>query len=177
MPSFVDPLPQDGPRTEKRKSHELGEPESSSNKKQATCVIPPDASGRGTQYWMVQWYASPRIFWSEWNVTMSKEGPSVEETQDVAGRRRSRSDQAERRSHGLGWSRVCVEPLFSLSSETEIDILASRLARLAPTYLRKALRSIWATRSSSLTAPCNPRSIFLGPALAAAALAIHHFPL
>ncbi|KAH9961299.1 P-loop containing nucleoside triphosphate hydrolase protein [Russula dissimulans] len=57
MPSFLDPLPPDMPLPEKRKSHELGEPEISSNKKQATNVIAPNASGSGTRYWMVQWRA------------------------------------------------------------------------------------------------------------------------
>jgi DNA repair and recombination protein RAD54B len=61
MPPFLNPLPPDGPRTEKRKSHELGQCEISSNKKQATGATLPKASGSSTQYWMVQWYAFPEV--------------------------------------------------------------------------------------------------------------------
>jgi hypothetical protein len=59
MPHFLDPRPPDGPRTEKRKSHELEQREVSGNKRQATSTTLPSASGSGTLYWMVQWYVSP----------------------------------------------------------------------------------------------------------------------
>jgi hypothetical protein len=59
MPSFLNPLPPDGPRSEKRKSNDLEQCEISSNKKQATGTTLPSASGSGTKYWMVQWYAFP----------------------------------------------------------------------------------------------------------------------
>ncbi|KAH9998501.1 P-loop containing nucleoside triphosphate hydrolase protein [Russula compacta] len=52
MPSFLDPVPPDGSRTEKRKLDDLGQPEIPSNKKQATDTTPARASGSGTQYWM-----------------------------------------------------------------------------------------------------------------------------
>jgi hypothetical protein len=61
MPSFLNPLPPDGPRTEKRKSHELEQREVPSNKKQATGTTLPSTSGSGTQYWMVQWYAFSEV--------------------------------------------------------------------------------------------------------------------
>jgi hypothetical protein len=61
MPPFLNPFPPDEPRAEKRKSHELGQRENSSNKRQATGTPIPSASGSGTQYWMVQWYVSPEI--------------------------------------------------------------------------------------------------------------------
>ena len=59
MPPFLNPLPPDESRTEKRKAHELGQRETSSNKRQATSTDPPNASGIGTRYWMVQWYVPP----------------------------------------------------------------------------------------------------------------------
>ncbi len=59
MSPFLKPFPPDWPRTEKRKSHELGQCEISSNKKQATGTALPSASGSGTQYRMVQWYVFP----------------------------------------------------------------------------------------------------------------------
>lgn len=57
MPPFLNPLPPDGPRSEKRKSNELEQCEISSNKKQAIGATLPSASGSGTKYWMVQWRA------------------------------------------------------------------------------------------------------------------------
>jgi hypothetical protein len=59
MPPFLNPLPPDGPRLEKRKSNDLEQREISSNKKQATGAALPSASGSGTKYWMVQWYVFP----------------------------------------------------------------------------------------------------------------------
>jgi hypothetical protein len=62
MPPFLNPFLPDEPRIEKRKSHELEQPENSSNKRQATGTPLPSASGSGTHYWMVQWYVSSEIF-------------------------------------------------------------------------------------------------------------------
>lgn len=59
MPLFLSPLPPDGPRSEKRKSNELEQCETSSNKRQATGATLPSASDSGTKYWMVQWYVFP----------------------------------------------------------------------------------------------------------------------
>jgi DNA repair and recombination protein RAD54B len=59
MPPFLNPLPPDGSRSEKRKSNELEQCEISSNKRQATGATLSSASGSGTKYWMVQWYVFP----------------------------------------------------------------------------------------------------------------------
>jgi hypothetical protein len=56
MPPFLNPLPPDRPRSEKRKLNELEQREISSNKKHATGATLPSASGSDTKYWMVQWY-------------------------------------------------------------------------------------------------------------------------
>lgn len=68
---------------------------------------------------------------------MSKEGPSVEETQDMGGGWCPGRDQAEGRSHGPGRPRVCVEFFDTRYSDTEISALALQLATLGPMYLRK----------------------------------------
>lgn len=72
------------------------------------------------------------------DVTMSKEGPSVEETQDVGGRWCPCRDQAQGRSHGPGRPRVCVEFFDTRFSGTEISALALLLATLSSAHLRKA---------------------------------------
>lgn len=56
MPPFLNPIPPDGSRSEKRKSNELEQCEISSNKRKVTGATPSSASGSGTKYWMVQWY-------------------------------------------------------------------------------------------------------------------------
>jgi hypothetical protein len=65
---------------------------------------------------------------------MSKEGPPVEETQDVGGGWCPCRDQAQGRSHGPGRPRVCVEIFDARYSEAEISSLALRLAMLAPMH-------------------------------------------
>ena len=65
---------------------------------------------------------------------MSKEGSSVEETQDMGGGWCSCRDQAQGRSHGPGRPRVCVELLNPRYSETDSSALALRLAMLAPMH-------------------------------------------
>ena len=75
MPSFLNPLPPDGPRTEKRKSHELEQREVSSNKKQATGTTPSMLSGNNTRYWMVQWYVFPEACQSTVGCDNVKGGP------------------------------------------------------------------------------------------------------
>ncbi|KAI0305632.1 P-loop containing nucleoside triphosphate hydrolase protein [Multifurca ochricompacta] len=59
MPSFLTPLPTDGSHTQKRKIHELEQPEVSSSKKQSVGTALPESSTSrgGTRYWMVQWRA------------------------------------------------------------------------------------------------------------------------
>ena len=69
---------------------------------------------------------------------MSKEGPPVEETQDMGRGWCPRRDQAKGRSHGPGRPRVCVTFFDTWYSETENSALALRLAMLTPMYLRKA---------------------------------------
>jgi hypothetical protein len=65
---------------------------------------------------------------------MSKEGSSVEETQDMGGGWCPCRDQAQGRSHGPGRPRVCVEFFDARYSEAEISTLALRLAKLAPMH-------------------------------------------
>lgn len=65
---------------------------------------------------------------------MSKEGSSVEETQDMGGGWCPCRDQAQGRSHGPGRPRVCVEFLDARYSEADISALALRVARLAPMH-------------------------------------------
>lgn len=76
----------------------------------------------------------PRNVRLQLDVTMSKEGSSVEETQDVGGGWCPCRDQAQGRSHGPGGPRVCVEFLDTQYSEAEISPLASRLAMSAPMH-------------------------------------------
>jgi hypothetical protein len=65
---------------------------------------------------------------------MSKEGPSVEETQDMGRGWCPCRDQAQGRSHGSGRPRVCVEFLDARYPEAKISVLALRPARLAPMH-------------------------------------------
>jgi hypothetical protein len=140
MPPFLNPLPPDESRTEKRKLHELGHRENPSNKRQATGTILPSALGSGTQYWMVQWYAFPATCLAIIYVTVLKEGASIEETQDMGGRWYPRRDQAERCSYGPGRPRVCVYFLFVFfCSKDDIGAIALQLVALAPERLKKVL--------------------------------------
>lgn len=65
---------------------------------------------------------------------MSKEGTSVEKTQDMGGGWRPCRDQAQRRSHGPGRPCVCVEFFDARYSGAEISSLALLLAMSAPMH-------------------------------------------